>query len=88
MILGQEMQVSYKRLFKLRIDQNIKSKDLCRVADISTATMAKLKKDGARTTSDVLVKICTALDCSFDDILEIVPCKNTVNNGSNFQNYD
>ena len=48
------------------------SKDLAEKAGISPATLAKMKKDGATVSSDVLVKICTALECTMDDIVEIV----------------
>ena len=67
------MAASYKKLFKLLIDREMKSKELAAKARISPATLAKTKKDGATVSSDVLVKICTALDCKLDDIVEIVP---------------
>ena len=67
------MAASYKKLFKLLIDREMKSKELAELAHISTATLAKMKKDGATVSSDVLVKICIALGCSMDDIVEIVP---------------
>ena len=67
------MAASYKKLFKMLIDLEMKSKDLAAKAGISPATLAKMKKDGATVSSDVLVKICTALDCKLDDIVEIVP---------------
>ena len=66
------MAVSYKKLWKLLIDKDIKKKDLSSKAGISPATLAKMKKDGATVSSDVLVKICTALECTLDDIVEIV----------------
>lgn len=69
------MSASYKRLFKLLIDREMKSKDLARKAGISQATLAKMKKDGATVSSDVLVKICAALECTMDDIVEIIPSK-------------
>lgn len=69
------MAASYKRLFKLLIDREMKSKELAEKAGISQATLAKMKKDGATISSDVLVKICTALNCTMDDIVEIVPTK-------------
>ena len=46
--------------------------DLAAKAGVSPATLAKMKKDGATVSSDVLVKICTALECKMDDIVEIV----------------
>ena len=67
------MAASYKRLFKLLIDREMKSKELAMRAGVSQATLAKMKKDGATVSSDVLVKICTALECTLDDIVEIVP---------------
>ena len=67
------MAASYKKLFKMLIDREMKSKDLAAKAGISPATLAKMKKDGATVSSDVLVKICTALDCTLDDIVEIIP---------------
>ena len=67
------MAASYKKLFKLMIDREIKSKDLAAQAGISPTTLAKMKKDGATISSDVLVKICTALECTVDEIMEIVP---------------
>ena len=69
------MAASYKKLFKLLIDREMKSKDLAAKAGISPATLAKMKKDGATVSSDVLVKICTALNCTMDEIVEIVPAK-------------
>jgi len=42
---------------------------------MSSATMTKMGKDGAVVSSDVLVKICSALECTMDDIVEIVPNK-------------
>ena len=66
------MAVSYKKLWKLLIDKDMKKKDLCTAAGISHASMAKLGKN-ENVTTDVLVKICTALNCTMDDIVEIVP---------------
>ena len=68
-----KVAASYKKLFKMLIDREMKSKDLAAKAGVSPATLAKMKKDGATVSSDVLVKICTALDCKLDDIVEIVP---------------
>lgn len=67
------MAASYKRLFKLLIDREMKSKDLAVLANVSQATLAKMKKDGASVNSDVLVRICSALNCTLDDIMEIIP---------------
>ena len=70
------MAASYKKLFKMLIDREMKSKDLAAKAGISSATLAKMKKDGATVSSDVLIKICTALGCTMNDILDIVPENN------------
>lgn len=67
------MAASYKKLFKLLIDRDIKKKELAERAGISVSTITKMGKDGAVVSSDVLVKICTALDCKVDDIFEIIP---------------
>ncbi len=68
------MAVSYKKLWKLLIDKDIKKKDLCAKAGISPATITKMGK-GGHVTTEVLLKICTALDCGVDDIMEIVYSK-------------
>jgi DNA-binding Xre family transcriptional regulator len=67
------MAASYKKLFKMLIDREMKSKELAEKAGISPATIAKMKKDGSTISSDVLVKICTALSCTMNDIVEIIP---------------
>ena len=67
------MAASYKKLFKLLIDRNMKKKELAELAGVSVATITKMGKDGTTVNSDVLVKICTALDCKINDIMEIVP---------------
>ena len=66
------MAVSYKKLWKLLIDRDMKKKDLCAAAGISHASMAKLGKN-ENVTTDVLVKICTALQCDIGDIMELTP---------------
>ncbi|WP_136479733.1 helix-turn-helix domain-containing protein [Acetivibrio thermocellus] len=68
------MAVSYKKLWKLLIDKDMKKKDLNlrEAAGISTSSMAKLGKN-ENVTTDVLVKICKALKCDISDIMEIEP---------------
>ena len=66
------MAASYKKLFKLLIDRDMKKKELAEKAGISIATITKMGKDGAVVSSDVLVKICSALECTMDDIVEII----------------
>ncbi len=65
------MSVSYKKLWKLLIDKDMKKKDLREAAGISTASMAKLSKN-QNVNTDILVRVCKALDCDIADIVEIV----------------
>lgn len=65
------MAVSYKKLWKLLIDKDIKKKDLSSMADISPATITKMGK-GGHVTTEVLAKICSALNCTMDDIIDII----------------
>lgn len=69
------MAASFKKLFKLLIDREMKKKALAEAAGISIATVTKMGKDGAVVSSNVLVKICLALNCTMDDIVEVVPEK-------------
>lgn len=62
--------ISYNKLWKLLIDKGMNRQDLRKKSKISTASIAKLGK-GENITTAVLVKICTALDCGLDDIMEI-----------------
>ena len=64
------MAASYKKLWKLLIDKDMKKEDLRHTAGITTTAMAKLGKNET-VHMDVLLKICKALDCGIDDILEI-----------------
>ena len=69
------MGVSYKKLFKLLIDRNMKKKDLQQVAGLSPASVSKLAKD-EYVSMEVLVKVCGALRVDVGDIMEIVPDNN------------
>ena len=66
------MAVSYKKLWKLLIDHDMKKKDLAKAADISNYTITKMSK-GENVTVETLGKICKVLGCSVDDIMEFVP---------------
>ena len=66
------MKISYKSLWKLLIDKDIRKKDLCSMAGISPATITKMGK-GGHVTTEVLLKICSALNCKVEDIMELVP---------------
>ncbi|MED0851893.1 helix-turn-helix transcriptional regulator [Bacillus altitudinis] len=65
------MSISYKKLWKLLIDRDMKKKDLREAAGISTASMAKLGKN-ENVNTEILVKVCNALNCDISDIMEIV----------------
>ena len=65
------MGVSYKRLWKLLIDKEMKKRDLQEAAKLSPSLMQKLNKDQSVTTT-TLTRICTALSCRIEDIIEIV----------------
>jgi conserved domain protein len=66
------MTVSYKKLWKLLIDHDMKKKDLAKAAGISNYTITKMSK-GENVTVDILGKICLALNCNIDDIMEFIP---------------
>ena len=69
------MAVCYKKLWKLLIDKNMSKTQLIKAAKISTNAMAKLgRNEDVRV--EVLVRICAALDCTMNDIMEIVPDPN------------
>ena len=68
------MAVSYKKLWKLLIDLDMKKKDLQQAAGISPALIAKLGRN-ENVSTESLVKICTALHCDIGDIMEIVLVK-------------
>jgi putative transcriptional regulator len=70
--MAQKMTVSYKRLWKLLIDRDMKKKDLQAAAGISPSSVAKLSKNN-HVSMDVLIKVCTALNVGFEDIMELVP---------------
>ena len=63
------MRISYNKLWKMLIDKEMQKKDLQKAAGISSASIAKLGKN-ENITTDILLKICNALDCSLDDIME------------------
>lgn len=66
------MKVSFKKLFKLLIDRDMKKNELAAAADLSANTIAKLAKN-ENVSLDVLIRICTALNVDFGDIMELVP---------------
>ena len=70
------MEVSYKKLWKLLIDKDMKKKDLLATAGISWASVTKLSK-GETVSMEVLMKICKALNCNIGDIMDLIPEEKT-----------
>lgn len=66
------MKVSYNKLWKKLIDQNMKKKDLRELASISSSSIAKLGHNDY-VSLEVLVKICEVLQCDIGDIMEVIP---------------
>lgn len=73
------MTFSYKKLFKLLIDKDLKKKDLCDLANISTSSVTKLCKD-QHVNTEILEKICDALGCDVSDIVEVIQTRNREDN--------
>lgn len=66
------MNVSYKKLWKLLIDKDLKKKDLQVLSGVSWASITKMSKNET-VSMDVLMKICKALDCNIGDIVDLLP---------------
>jgi DNA-binding Xre family transcriptional regulator len=69
------MAISYNRLWKLLIDKKMKKKDLVAAAGVSWSTIVKMGRD-EHVSTDILVKICAALGCEVDEVMEIVRVEN------------
>lgn len=65
------MEVSYKKLWKLLIDKDMKKKDLQAQAGISWTSVTKLSK-GENVSMEVLMKVCKALECNIGDIMDLI----------------
>ena len=65
------MAISYKKLWKLLIDRNMKKKDLMAISGVSQSSVTKMGKN-ENVNTEVLVRICLALNCDIGDIAEIV----------------
>lgn len=65
------MRISYKKLWVMLVERDMKKTEFAKLAGISAATLAKMGK-GANITTDVLLKVCDALDCEISEIMEIV----------------
>lgn len=64
------MKWNFKPLFKLLIDRDIKKCELAYSANVSIATLTKMSHSCCVVNIDILVRICTVLNCTFDDIIE------------------
>lgn len=71
------MKMNYNKLWKLLIDKDMTKTEMRKAAGISSSSLAKLGK-GENVTTDVLCKICEALDCRLEDIVETVPSKTII----------
>ena len=69
--------VSYKKLWVKLAELELKKKDLCRIAGISATVVTKMGR-GESVTTDVLVRVCKALDCDIGDIMEVVKDKDSI----------
>ena len=69
--------LSYKKLWKMLIDRNMSRNDLSRLANLSGSTLTKLVKC-ENVNIDILIRICAALECTFDDIIDLVPDEKTI----------
>lgn len=65
------MKASYKKLWKLLVDKDMSKSDLHKAADLSSSTMTKLRH-GEDVSMEALRRICTALDCNIEDIVEFI----------------
>ncbi len=70
------MIISYKKLWKLLIDRDLKKKDLREMAGISPSTIAKLGRN-ENINTEVIIKICQALKCDICDMMEIIDSKSS-----------
>jgi DNA-binding Xre family transcriptional regulator len=69
--LEETMKISYKKLWKLLIDRDMMKKDLAEKAGVSNASIAKLGRN-ENVNTDILLRICNALECDLQDIMELV----------------
>lgn len=65
------MYIDYTKLWKLLVDKKLKKKDLASITGLSSSTISKLSAN-QNVNTEVLVKICSALQCDISDIAEIV----------------
>ena len=71
-VFDMDKVISYKKLWKLLIDKDLKKKDLPALAGISKSSITKLGHND-HVNTEILLKICVALDCDLFDIMELIP---------------
>ena len=71
------MKVSYDKFFKLLIDKKMKKGELCEKAGVNINTVSRMAK-GQNISVETLTKICAVLDCTINDIMELLPGKSTI----------
>ena len=76
------MAISYKKLWKLLIDRDMKKKDLMAISGVSQSSVTKMGKN-ENVNTEVLVRICLALNCDIGDIAEIIPPESQQSQGVN-----
>ena len=74
------MEISYKKLWKILIDKDMKKKDLQSLSNVSWASITKLSK-GEAVSLEVLMKICQALECNIGDIMDFIPNSTVADSG-------
>lgn len=67
-------EFSYNRLWKMLIDRNMKKGELQEMSNVSAASIAKMGRC-ENVTTDVLLRICEALNCNIEDIMERIPIR-------------
>lgn len=72
------MAVSYKKLWHILLDRDMKKKDLVELAGITNYSMKKLSK-GEAVSTEVVGRICRALNCNLDDVVEYIPMEENDN---------
>ncbi|HHV83833.1 MAG TPA: helix-turn-helix transcriptional regulator [Tepidanaerobacter syntrophicus] len=66
------LPISYKKLFHILVDRNLSAAKLSRMSGVAQSTISKLRRDEVVQT-DVIEKICAALDCQPGDIMDYIP---------------
>ena len=72
------MAVDYSKLWKVLIDKKMNKSQLKEAAHISTNAVAKLGKNES-VSLDTLEKICVALECNIEDIIDFIPSEKEIN---------